>query len=436
MSKRNPSHFFLLSCATSLLAFAAVGCSSQVVVEEEDGFVDDTTSPITKIDHTSIKRQSIGNCWIYSNLGMVEALHKRGTGEVLNLSESYMTYFHWFDQIANVETDYYSDKEVELKELETGGNYDVAGALVRRYGMMTEKDFVPAEAEKEMSDLQKVALDTINASLKSGVLSTISARKDRALVRRELDKAWKLSSSVVGTLDKVFGKDVSRSLSDRYKKASSAGTPIKDANSFMVTVNDPVSKKPISVRLTDVLPTRNGQSNLKYGYNVVSYPTAGFDAVSTATKRREVLRRVQRALHDGVPVQMSWFVDFNSMESEGQFRAPPAKPGKQGGHMVNVDDYEVTNVPGFGTLKAGVLEKRPEALKAALDEKAEISFLRIKNSWGNVRPDRNFTTGYHDLHLKYLNGPVAMCEQKDGVTDPTDCRDGVPFDDVLLPAGY
>ncbi len=134
---------------------------------------------------------------------------------------------------------------------------------------------------------------------------------------------------------------------------------------------------------------------------------------------------------------MSWFVDFNALDEQGRFAAPPATPGHQGGHMVVMEDYQINNVPGFGQLKAGVAETRSAALTAALDSRASIEFIRIKNSWGNYRSDRAFVLpGFHDLYMKYLNGPVRQCEEKDGVTDPNNCVDDQAFNDVVLPPGY
>jgi hypothetical protein len=102
-----------------------------------------------------------------------------------------------------------------------------------------------------------------------------------------------------------------------------------------------------------------------------------------------------------------------------------------------MDDYQIDNVPGFGTLAAGVLETRPDALAAALDDNATIDFIRIKNSWGTIRSDRNFTTGYHDLYMQYLNGPVEEC-QTDANENPIagTCFSTTPFESIVLPPGY
>ncbi len=143
-----------------------------------------------------------------------------------------------------------------------------------------------------------------------------------------------------------------------------------------------------------------------------------------------------------MPVVISWKVDFNALSQSSVFSKSlldDKGPGRQGGHLTVLHDYEV-DAPGFGLLKAGVTETRPEALEAALDPSASIKFFRVKNSWGSIRPDRwkeAAIFGYHDLDIDYLNGPIKWCNEKNGETDTTDCeRDVTPLQSVVLPAGY
>jgi hypothetical protein len=101
-----------------------------------------------------------------------------------------------------------------------------------------------------------------------------------------------------------------------------------------------------------------------------------------------------------------------------------------------LEDYQINDVPGFGTLKAGVTETRPEALQAALDPAAKIEFFRTKNSWGASSGPAPEFNGYLDLYTAYLNGPVKKCEPASGgATEPT-CVDEVPLWRVGLPAGF
>jgi hypothetical protein len=224
---------------------------------------------------------------------------------------------------------------------------------------------------------------------------------------------------MVAALDQAFGADVSRNL--RAPSTSTDGTQIQRATEVAATFTAGPGQAPVHKTLADAFAS----------WHQELYP---FDDAS----RRDFDRRWQRALHDHQPVVMSWFVDFNSLDGDGRFFAPPATPGHQGGHMVVMQDYQVTDVPGFGTLQAGVAETRPEALEAALSAEAHIEFIRIKNSWGSFRPDRMFVLpGYHDLYLKYLNGPVKECAEKaDGSPDTSSCFDGTPFKDIVLPPGY
>jgi hypothetical protein len=409
--------------ALSLFALSTAACSLSTDESEGEG-LEATTDPITVIDQSKVKRQSIGNCWIYATASWSESLAKSADPQHrdFNFSESYWTYWHWFDQIANGQI-------FGKPEISTGGSYGVSSEIISRYGIMNEGDFIREERDVEMSTRQKTALDAINLSLKSGALSTPTARRNRALVRAELDKAWGLSSSVVAQLDRVFGRSVSRTLD---RTASNTGTSIKKASQIPVLVPDAQTHQQVRATLQDALGRRNGFFGRTgpLAWQEAFYP-------SDARGRRELLKRVQRAMADHAPVIMSWFVDFNSLDAQGRFFAPPATPGRQGGHMVVVDDYEITNVPGFGTLKAGV-DATPKQLEAALDDAAEIVFIRIKNSWGSFRPDRQFVVpGYHDLYMKYLNGPVDRCEEKeDGSTDTENCSPDTPLQDVVLPAGY
>ena len=101
-----------------------------------------------------------------------------------------------------------------------------------------------------------------------------------------------------------------------------------------------------------------------------------------------------------MPVVVTWFVDFNAMDrTKGTFATVPSTIGRQGGHMVVLEDYQVSNVPGFGTLAAGTDISAPKALQAALAPEATIDFIRVKNSWGSSfgPPQNSDLPGYHDL---------------------------------------
>jgi hypothetical protein len=403
------------------LAAGAQGCAAtdEAGASEDEGA---STDDITKIDNTKVKRQSIGNCWIYAVHSWAESLNKRATGAELNLSESYLTYWHWFDQIANGGFS---------SEIQTGGSYDVAAGLIQRYGMISEGEFISAEAEAEMSGTQKTALDAINASLKSGVLKDSAARRDRKIVRAELNKAFGLPAEKIAMLDKVFGEGVSKTL-DRSFKSRKTGTPILRAKDIPVAVPDATTHKPVKSTLQEAIGTGSWSRTGPLAFQEVYYP-------SSDGERRDIQIRVQRALHDGAPVLMSWAVDFNALTSGSQFSKAEVErrgPGRQGGHMTVITDYQIKLTDG-AVLKAGESNYSKAQLDKALESSASVEFFRVKNSWGSIRPDRWQTgNGYHDLMMDYLNGPIKKCVEVNGTSDPNNCTMQDVWWDLLLPAGY
>ncbi len=415
-----------LSLASALaLGVAPVGCAAAdepIAGDSEEGAsVDD----ITSVDHSDVKRQSIGNCWVYATASWLEALNKGATDEAKNTSESWVTYWHWYEQLANGRT---SD------EVSTGGSWGVAVDLILRYGLMMEGDFIPSEAEAEMSGRQSSALSAVNASLKSGAMKDAVASRDRRAIRRELDKAWGLDEATIARIDKVFGEGVTRTL-DRSSTArrAAAESKILDARELPARVKDPSTGEFVRGSLADAIGKSAGWSSRtgKFAWNQVSYP---YDARG----RRALFKRVQNALHDRQPVVVSWKVDFNALTSNAHFSIEELQrrgPGRQGGHLTVMHDYEA-DVPGIGLLKAGE-DATPEQMKAALADETKILFVRVKNSWGGIRPDRwseAALPGYHDLDMGYLDGPIKDCPE--GADRATCTQDITPLRYVVLPAGY
>jgi hypothetical protein len=377
------------------LAFSLVAC----------GGAGSDTGDITDVKNSSVKNQSIGNCWVYASMGWAESLHLAQTAEELNLSESWISYWHWYEEVAGPPAGKVSLAKLDNGQLSAGGWFGLAAEIMRRYGVIKEGAFIPEEAESARSYRQSQALNAINTSLKSGVLSDAAKRKDRKLVRQELDKAWGLAQATSALMNEVFGADVSRTLLD-------TGTKIPDGSGLMLPKSILVGH---NITLADAIGLPASSSNFltrsgKYAWNETSYPT-------TATAQRALLVKMQKAMHAGMPVILSWFVDFNAMDSQNRFMAPPSAPGHQGGHMTVVEDYQATNVPGYGTLEAGKLITDPKILEAALSPTAQIEFIRIKNSWGTSLAPPNASTdlrGYYDIYKKYLDGPLVKCTEANG----------------------
>ena len=189
----------------------AVGCGLGSDVAG-DAQVAASTDPITDITQTWVRRQTVGNCWLYAVATWAESLNKStlapdapmpegaitsviipaDAGDAgytgpepwrpagLNMSESYWTYWHWFDQLANGSN--------SAAEITTGGFYGTAAEIINRYGLMKEVDFIASETWFEGSPTQKRALKAMNESMKSGALKDLAARRDRSVVRAELDR--------------------------------------------------------------------------------------------------------------------------------------------------------------------------------------------------------------------------------------------------------
>ena len=396
------------------LALAPAACTAAPADDQADT---NDENEIVNIAQTDVERQAIGNCWLYAHASWVESMHKTATGEDFDVSQSYWTYWHWFDQIAGGFT----------SEVSTGGGWAVANEIVRKYGLMAEKDFVAADTQDEMSSRQSSALSAINASLKNGVLADPAKRRDKKTLRAEMDKAWGLTPEVSTQLTGAFGEAVTRTFASRTP-ARQAGTSIIRAQDFAVSYSAGPGRPATKRTLADA--SRDWRQT---SYN-------GND--------RQFLIRIQKALHATQPVIVSWFVDFNAMENrEGPLRGSfnmktlgDFGPGRQGGHMTVFEDYQA-KLPDGTVLKAGeTLAGDDPRLTKALDPRAQIEFFRVKNSWGAARPDRAFAPGmpgYHDLYMDYLNGPVKKCVEKNGQTDTTNCPTSqTPLKYVILPPGY
>jgi len=421
------------------LACSSTGVGCAVSADRDADEIDDPAASedaISDVKQSVVERQAIGNCWIYAHASWLESMYLTATGTEFDSSQSYVTYWHWFEQVVNGEID-------GEKEISTGGWFRTANYLVKTYGVAPEKDFIPADVNNEMSNTQSSALAKMNAELSTGRLSTTTARRNKQLVRQVLDESFGLSSTVRAQLDKVFGKTVARNLTTRSKTtgkllASTYGTFVKRASVFPAAYKkwDATQKKSVEVK-----------TNLEVAANEwreVSY---------SSWSARPTQIRIQRALHDAQPVPLSWFVDFNALANSGDYQGAFSKvtldgrgPGRQGGHMTVFEDYEVT-LPTGEVLEAGTTldANKPEdkaKLDAALQTNATVKFFRIKNSWGSSRLDRGFVPGmggYHDLYMDYLNGPLKSCTETEAAKPLAErgCNSSTAgLRAVWLPPGY
>lgn len=443
MEATKESRLLVRLCAAAVVAAAALTGACAAPAEDAASA---TGTAITDVHATSVEKQAIGNCWLYSTTGFIEALHKGATGETLDLSESYLTYWYWFEQLT-------AKNACGISSVTEGGTWEIARGLVTRYGVMREADFVAEDAKGDTSTRQTDALAAVQAALKTqdSPLQKAIAGGSRAAIRRELSKLWKLTPVVTAELDRVFGADGARTLDQQARVPSASILAPRDLD---VKLPRGPGRAPQAAKLAEVFGGASAWSDVQ------APAWLGDDSPKA---RRAFEQRMQRALHDGAPLLLSWWVDPSAVDNKGTFSTrtedEPSRDG--GGHMSIVTDYEVTNVPGFGALRAGVRETRPEALRAALADAATIQFFRIKNSWGDA-PDqwkdrpaaaraKAGPPGYNDLTAGYLfdvrtvsidtsmlSAPAegAPCGASSGPTGEHTIAGLYPILSVVLPPGY
>lgn len=355
----------------ALILFLCLSCSKSP----------NSTPSVTEVEHTWVKRQSIGNCWLYAKATWLESLYLSHHGESINVSESYWTWWHWYDQI----------RYGYASEVNTGGSWYESTRIVLNHGWVQEGEFIAEEAQVEMSERQADALEFVNRELKQGRLME-SVNRTPSLIRQVLDEAFQVNMAEVEPLSRA-------------------------ANETVLGVESLLGGRRFrNVTLSMMLG--RGRPNTRW--NRVNFPqTYGEDGVadeSTVKLREQVFKRVMRALNAKFPVVMSIKVDFNALDTHDQtFKKSlldeMGAPGVQGGHLVVLSDYVVNNVPGYGWLGEGDMDE--ETKEAAL--LGELVYLKAKNSWGTNRADRGLTDGYTRFDLPYMTGQLLW--QGDGYSN-------------------
>jgi hypothetical protein len=365
------------SFATLAVSLALVACSGSKPAASH--------TLVTAVDQTVAKRQTIGNCWLYAEASWLESLTKTASGQETNVSESYWTWWHWYDQIIGG----------SASELNTGGDWEKAKAIILRHGFLLEGEFIPDEASAEASSRQLEAETQINDALGSGSLAELSDRTPEK-VRLALDDAFGTHMAAAEALARradtaVVGKD---------------GTTLAVALDQWQEVGFP--------RL--------------YGKDTAASP-------EVEAGRAKVLRRVLRALNDHAPVVMSVMIDFGALDKTNATfeKAYLERNGsdRQGGHMVVLEDYAVENAPGYGAVGFGDV---PVAEKAAALDGA-LTLLKAKNSWGASRLDRGITDGTTAFDRAYLFSQLPWRADGENLNDPS-VTYYTTLGSFVIPPGY
>ncbi len=423
------SRAFALTLALAATPTAFMGCApveDGAPADDQSGLVDE----IANVTQSAVRRQSIGNCWIYATLGWVESLNKARTGTEANYSESYVTFWDWF---AKIQTGSGFDEKRETsgtttvtrRTIRTGGSWQLAVRLIAQRGMMTEGDFIADEATAEMSARQAAAQTAINTALSDGgELATAADRRDGAKVLRVLARAWNLSDTVTQQLVTVFGASGEKRFDGYSNRAQVGRSSIRRAADIQIRTVQRSSgtNRTVDGTLADVLPAG------RYAWRAYDYP-----GTWNTSGRPEAMRRLLRALNADQPVIVSWLVDFNALDTRGAFRMEQltmaGRPGRQGGHLTVLHDYQTR-------LADGTVFAVGQNLSTADRERAltgTVEFLRVKNSWGVSRSDRASVAGYYDLYLNYLHGPINWVNESMPMAQPS--QEG-PLNEYIVPAGF
>jgi hypothetical protein len=432
-----PSVRFLASTFAAVWPFAIAACAS--VLEDDAHALD---SEVTAVENTSVKNQSIGTCWIYTAAGWTESLHKAATSRDVDLSEGYWTFWFWYEQITGGDIGNFSAASTDGKTVVEAGFWGLTAEIMRRYGFMYEGDFIPdpdAKAGRHAS-----ALRAINASLASGKLALAVARKDAKLVREELYAAWKLEGGVRADMENVFGRQLDAAapgasiapIDDRVAAGPLGLTRVHAPHELPVIGADGKAIVTLSDVIGTPVPGRRLSDGARLGpeaWNDRRYAWPNTEAGQL--RRRAFAKNVQDALNRRLAIPFLWWI--TSTARNGVYKVDGVNDKTLGAlHASLLVDYEVEDVPGFGTLRVGKRETRPAALEAALDDRSHVTFFRIKNSWGDdpgwsAEEKKQFgpdalqdagsnkphylpeMPGYNDLEVPFLDRPQAIWGDND-----------------------
>lgn len=361
---------------------------TQVACDAKQDDTENSEVSVTRVNHTEVKQQSIGNCWLYAVASWMESL-KLNEGQSFNVSESYWTYWDWYEKLRSGRS-----------ELTTGGHWSKAKRILNKYGWVEEGDFIPEESDAAMSDRQACAERKVRQELKSG--GRLDGDRSEATLLAVLDEAFTCNSQTP-----VNGKQTWQE-----KSRTTLDTMLRLPNS------------------DDALSMKSMMNLWKTVYNPNSYDQSSLKRLpseSTMRSFKKVETRIKKALNDHMPVILSFFVSFNAVDENGKFNlnslAEKGSLGSTGGHMVVMHDYTVDNVPGFDYLGEGDMDA--ELKEAAL--LGDFDYIVNKNSWGSHRTDRPWLKdGYSRITWDYLTKIV-----------PTEDGDYQRMlYDVVLPPGY
>lgn len=413
------------------LGTALVACGSAT-----SEYAASSADAVTSVPASTVRDQKEdGNCWLYATTAWAQSMESAanpGQASPGAFSVTYLDYWDWFQKITTGKVTSKTISDIENNDLDNGGSFGSAVELILQYGLVRASDF-NGDGAMQDANVEGNALKIMATSLKSGKLATAAARANATLVRSELDRAFSVSAAFSSEMTIAFGADGSTSLTNGGTAADDGHILTADSINVIAPHPDGTSE---TITMRDAIGDRADGDDPDARVGTYAWNDAKFtpgDAQST----REYFKRIQRALNAGVPLPFGWFFASNADPNDtGVVKTVPSKPADDDdsvGHETVIVDYQVENVPGFGTLAAGT-PASDDAKAAALDDHATVTFLRLSDSYGThiVKGKRS---NVRDLYVDYLLGKVRVCPAGVGASSPK-CRDEIPLEDVTLPAGF
>jgi len=402
--------------AVAAASLGCLGCKGAGDVEPAEK----ADEAVTDIPGSRVLDQGrTGNCWLYATAAWAESLHASELrsaghrGEVPQFSPAYWLYWKWLAAIVGAES----------PALTFGGTWGEAVELIEQYGLVRLGSFVKDDVANVLA-----AKGELEASLERGALRTRAARADRRRVRAELDRAFRVLPTMKERMTSLFGASLERSFMTNQRSGDALVVRADELRVRLPRRDQPA----VSAVLSEAIGKRDPSRSVA-GYRVgpLAWTWMGYPDSRDERSVREFYRRIQRALNAGAPLPNTWLYLPAAYEG-GSLRRPPAAPQKKSAsewHVTLIVDYEAENVPGVGRLPAGVVASAADA-QSALSDEAKVTFLRVKNSWGEI-PGAG-PPGHTDLYGAYTDGAARLCEESGD-----DCFVQQPLvGGVTLPSGF
>lgn len=388
-----------------LLGAAVAGCSADSASEPSAARAAD--QPITDVPLSPTVQQTISDCWDMASGSWLESLSRRPAGAPgIDISEGYVSYVYWFMQLANPSFS-------QLNEL---GNWGWAVELTRRFGWMTEQEFLGQAEPMQYAVRHVEALQAVRFEVLGGDLRTKEQRADLQNVFKVLNRAWGLTPEMVAELESVFGEKFDHSIAN--PAVPLAATHLRLLSDIPVgTGDDGTALTAADLVGEPANPNSpfNGLRTGKYAFSWTRPPAPDADPAVDAAAMHDFYVRLEKALIQDVPVVMQYFNDDKQDDPTGTYQRPASGTlDNPGSHLVMIYDATV-RTPAFGLLAAGTNETRLDARAATIAPDATFVSFRAKNSsWGNYYqpgqtiPSIGGVPGINDYTAEYLAMPYML----------------------------